>query len=46
MITAVNGQEAYDKAMERSFDLMLIDIQMPVLNGFEATKKLREEGIC
>ena len=42
---ADNGKEAVEKALGESFDLILMDIQMPVLNGIEATKKLREEGI-
>ncbi|RKY06195.1 MAG: hypothetical protein DRP66_09295, partial [Planctomycetota bacterium] len=40
-----NGKEAIEKARLEQFDLILMDIQMPGLNGIEATKKLREEGI-
>ena len=43
---AANGQEAVDKLQERpeNFDLVLMDIQMPVKDGFEATKAIREAG--
>ncbi|MBD1914019.1 ATP-binding protein [Leptolyngbya sp. FACHB-8] len=36
-----NGQEALDRLAECSYDLVLMDCQMPVLNGYEATQKLR-----
>lgn len=36
-----NGQEALDRLLERTYDLVLMDCQMPVLNGYEATQKLR-----
>ena len=36
-----NGQEAVDAASREAFDLVLMDIQMPVLGGIEATAKIR-----
>jgi len=39
-----NGQEALEKALQKSFDLIFMDINMPVLDGISATKMLREKG--
>lgn len=39
--TAVNGLEAVEKALEKNFDLILMDIQMPVMTGFEALEILK-----
>jgi two-component system nitrate/nitrite response regulator NarL len=39
---AVNGQEAIDKAQELLPDLIIIDITMPVLNGFDAARMIRK----
>ncbi len=39
---AVNGQEALDKLSEKTYDLIMMDVQMPVLDGVNATKKIRE----
>lgn len=39
---AGNGKEALDKFGSTKYDLILMDIQMPVMNGIIATKKIRE----
>ncbi|MCE7064208.1 response regulator [Dyadobacter sp. CY326] len=40
--TASNGQEAYEKFADGGFNLVLMDLRMPVLNGFEATALIRQ----
>ncbi|KAJ4849158.1 Two-component response regulator 24 [Turnera subulata] len=43
---AKNGQEAVDiHSSGKYFDLIIMDMDMPILNGIEATKKLRAMGI-
>jgi signal transduction histidine kinase/response regulator of citrate/malate metabolism len=42
--TAENGQEAIAMALARPYDLIFMDLQMPVLGGIEATRKLRQKG--
>lgn len=39
---AANGKEALDKFGKSKYDLILMDIQMPVMDGIIATKKIRE----
>jgi len=39
---ANNGQEAVKKQLQKQYDLILMDCQMPIMDGFDATKKIRE----
>ncbi|MEE9319858.1 MAG: ATP-binding protein [Granulosicoccus sp.] len=41
---AANGREALDRIAESTFDAVLMDIQMPVLDGFQAIEQLRAQG--
>lgn len=42
VVEAVDGEDAYDKANARGFDLVLTDQNMPRLDGIGLTRKLRE----
>lgn len=42
--SARNGEEAIAKAMSGHFDLVLMDMQMPVMDGYTAAKQLRARG--
>lgn len=43
VLEAENGSDGIDMAIREQPDLIFMDIQMPVLNGIEAGKRLKEE---
>lgn len=42
VVHAKNGQEAVDLCLSDRFDLVLMDIKMPVMNGYEAARRIKE----
>ncbi|CAN5504277.1 hypothetical protein BH10BDE1_BH10BDE1_12740 [soil metagenome] len=41
---ATNGQQAIDRALTQRYDVILMDMKMPVLDGYAATSQLRANG--
>ena len=45
-VTAENGEDALELLKARRFDLLLLDLKMPRINGFEVLKKLEDEKMA
>jgi len=45
IVTAYDGEKASDIIYEQQFDLFLLDVNVPLLNGFELLKQKRDDGV-
>jgi len=42
VISAYNGKDGYEKAVESNPDMILLDLMMPIMDGYEAGRKLKD----
>ncbi len=45
IITAGNGEEAVEKALNEHPDLIVLDVVMPKMNGFQACRKIKQNSV-
>lgn len=45
VITAFNGEQGLDKALTESFDIIILDLMLPDLDGFTVLQHIRQQGI-
>ena len=45
VVTAYNGEKASELIYEQQYDLFLLDVNVPLLNGFELLKQKRDDGV-
>ena len=45
VIVAYDGEKASELIYEQQFDLFLLDVNVPLLNGFELLKQKRDDGV-
>ncbi|MCA9008039.1 MAG: response regulator, partial [Planctomycetaceae bacterium] len=45
IVTAENGKEGVDAALAGDFDAIMMDMQMPVMDGYQAARLLRQRGV-
>ncbi len=43
VVTAANGEEAYERATQEKPDLVLMDVRMPRMTGYEACKRMKAD---
>lgn len=43
VVTADNGREGLEMALEKDFDLILLDLMLPEMDGFEVTRRLQQQ---
>jgi len=41
--TAIDGEDGYNQVLNQTFDAVISDVEMPKMNGFELTRKIREQ---